>query len=89
MVDLLQNSINSSKKRRKKVLKVKATRALSPWKMAPLHGKLNLKSVADISLGKFPVKVNSHGYVNNLGSNEAPIQRLYEGYICHLQDSNI
>ena len=57
--------------------------------MAPLHGKLNVKSVADISLGKFPVKVNSHGYVNNLGSNEAPIQRLYEGYICNHQDSNI
>ena len=50
---------------------------------------MNVKDVADISLGKFPVKVNLQGYVNNLGSNEAPIQRLYEGYICHLQDSNI
>ena len=57
--------------------------------MTPLHGKLNVKDVAHISLGKFPVKVNLQGYVNNLGSNEAPIQRLYEGYICHLQDSNI
>ena len=57
--------------------------------MTPLHGKLNVKSVADISSGKFPAKVNLHGYVNNLGSDEAPIQRLYGGYICHLQDSNI
>ena len=57
--------------------------------MTPLHGKLNVKSVADISPGKFPAKVNLHGYVNNLGSDEAPIQRLYGGYICHLQDSNI
>ena len=37
--------------------------------------KLNVPSVTDISLGKYPVMVHLQGYVNNLRSNEAPIQQ--------------
>ena len=43
-------------------------------------------SVTDISLGKFPVTVNLHGYVNNLRTTKRPFN---EGYIFHHQDSNI